>query len=76
MIGIARDRAHMAAVHVPGGLLFGAGLTYQQVARKAGNIGYRADVEIAVAAALVLTWINLAVGLIGTLEESSKSLLL
>lgn len=47
-------------------LLFGAGLTYELVARKAGNSAYRAAVGVAVAAALLLVWLNLAVGLIGS----------
>ena len=46
-------------------LLFGAGLTYELIARKAGHIAHRAAVGVAVAAALLLVWINLAVGIIG-----------
>lgn len=46
-------------------LLVGAGLTYKLVARKMGNIAYRAAVGVAVATALLLVWVNLAVGLIG-----------
>ena len=52
-----------------GVLLFGAGLTYELVAKKAGNIAYRAAVGVAVAAALILVWVNLAVGLIGSEDE-------
>ncbi len=48
-----------------GALLFGAGLTYELVARKAGNIAYRAAVGVAVTAALILVWVNGAVGIIG-----------
>jgi hypothetical protein len=51
---------------VAGTLLFGAGLTYELIARKAGNRAYRAAIGVAVAAALLLTWINLAVGIIGS----------
>ena len=47
---------------VAGVLLFGAGLMYELVARKAGNIAYRAAVGVAVATALLLVWMNLAVG--------------
>jgi hypothetical protein len=54
---------------VAGALIFGTGLTYVLVARKAGNIAYRAAVGVAVAAALLLVWINLAVGVIGTEDE-------
>ena len=50
---------------VAGALLFGSGLTYELVARKAGHTAYRAAVGIAVATALILVWVNLAVGLIG-----------
>ncbi len=42
-------------------LLVGAGLTYKLVARKMGNIAYRAAVGVAVATALLLVWMNLAV---------------
>jgi len=51
---------------VAGALLLGAGFTYELVARKAGNIAYRAAVGVAVTAALMLVWMNLAVGLIGS----------
>ncbi|MDH4351413.1 MAG: hypothetical protein OEY20_06325 [Gemmatimonadota bacterium] len=46
-------------------LLVGAGLTYKLVARGMGNIAYRAAVGVAVATALLLVWVNLAVGVIG-----------
>ena len=48
-----------------GALLFGAGLTYQLVARKSGKPVYRAAVGVAVAAALVLAWLSFGVGIIG-----------
>ena len=48
-----------------GTLLFGTGLTYELVARKARNIAYRVAVGVAVAAALLLVWVNGAVGIIG-----------
>jgi len=50
---------------VAAALLFGTGLTYELVARRMGSIAYRAAVGVAVAAALLLVWINLAVGIIG-----------
>jgi hypothetical protein len=50
---------------VAGILLFGAGLTYELIARKAGNIAYRAAVGVAVAAAFILVWLMGAVGVIG-----------
>ena len=51
---------------VAGALLFGSGLTYELIARKGGNTAYRAAVGVAVATALLLVWINLAVGIIGS----------
>ena len=59
---------------IAGILLFGAGLTYELVARKAGNIAYRAAVGVAVVTGLLLVWLNLAVGLIGT-EENPANLM-
>ena len=48
-----------------GALLFGAALTYELVSRTADNIAYRAAVGVAVAAALILVWLSLGVGIIG-----------
>jgi hypothetical protein len=59
---------------VGGALLFGAGLTYELVARKTCNIAYRAAVGVAVAATLIVVWVNLAVGLIGS-EDSPANLM-
>ena len=59
---------------VASALLFGAGFTYELVARKTGNIAYRAAVGVAVAAALILVWMNLAVGLIGS-EDNPANLI-
>ncbi len=60
---------------VAGFLLFGAGLTFELAARKAaGKIAYRAAVGVAVAAALLLVWVNLAVGLIGA-EDNRANLM-
>ena len=50
---------------VAGALLFGTGLTYELVARKRGSITYRAAVGVALAAALILVWLSLGVGIIG-----------
>lgn len=55
----------LADFAVAGVLLIGAGLTFELIARKAGSFTYRAAVGIAVAAALLLIWVNLAVGIIG-----------
>jgi len=54
--------------------LVGAGLTYKLIARKAGNIAYRAAVGVAVATALLIVWMNLAVGIIGT-EDNPANLM-
>lgn len=50
---------------VAGVLLIGAGLTFELLAKKAPSIEYRAAVGVAVVAALLLVWVNLAVGIIG-----------
>jgi hypothetical protein len=60
---------NLADFVIAGALIFGTGLTYVLAARKAGNIAYRAAVGVALAAALILVWINLAVGIIGTEDE-------
>ena len=53
-----------------GALLFGTGLAYELIVRKAENIpGYRAAVGVAVVAAFLLVWVNAAVGIIGDGEE-------
>lgn len=51
---------------VMGILLSGAGLTVEVAMRMTGNRAYRAGIGVAVAAGLILVWINLAVGLIGS----------
>ena len=51
---------------IAGAVIFGTGLTYELAARKAGNIAYRTAVGVALAAAFILDWLNLAVGVIGT----------
>lgn len=57
---------------VAGALLVGAGLTYELAARRTGTIVYRAAVGVAVATALVLVWMNLAVGLIGNEDDPAN----
>ena len=64
----------LADFAVAGVLLFGAGLTYELVARKGGTTAYRAATGIAMATALALVWMNLAVGLIGN-EDSPANLM-
>ena len=46
-----------------GVLIFGTGLTYVLVARKAGNIAYRSAVGVALAAGFLLVWGNAAMGI-------------
>jgi len=57
-----------------GALIFGTGLTYKLVARKAGNIAYRAAFGIALAAAFLLVWLTGAVGIIGS-EDNNANLM-
>ncbi len=59
---------------VAGVLLFGTSFAYELVARKGGTIAYRAAVGLALVAALILVWMNLAVGLIGS-EDNPANLL-
>jgi hypothetical protein len=54
---------------VAGILLAGTGLVYQLGASKAGNTAYRVAVGVALGAALLLVWINLAVGVIGEPDD-------
>jgi hypothetical protein len=55
-------------------LLFGTGLLYLLVASRAANNAYKLAVGVAVGAALLLVWGNLAVGFIGN-EENPANLL-
>ncbi|WP_084442955.1 hypothetical protein [Hymenobacter roseosalivarius] len=57
-----------------GVMLFGTGLTYVLVASKATNNAYKLAVGVAVTAALLLVWGNLAVGFIGS-EDNPANLL-
>ena len=57
-----------------GALIFGTGLTYVLVARKAGNIAYRAAVGVALAAAFILVWLTGAVGIIGSEDNNANSM--
>ncbi|NQU28628.1 MAG: hypothetical protein HQ528_10095 [Candidatus Marinimicrobia bacterium] len=59
---------------VAGALLVGTGLTYVLTARKVDNIAYRSAVGVTLAAALLIVWINLAVGIIGT-EDNPANLM-
>jgi hypothetical protein len=55
-----------------GALIFGTGLAFVLVARQGGNILYRLAVGVALAAAFLLVWINLAVGIIGAPDEAAN----
>lgn len=59
---------------VAGILLFCAGITYELIAGKMTNIMYRAAAGLAVVTALILIWVNLAVGVIGT-EDNPANLM-
>jgi hypothetical protein len=57
-----------------GAMLAGAGGTFELAARMTGNHAYRAAVGVALAAAFILVWMNLAVGIIGS-EENRANLM-
>jgi len=65
------DLADFAAF---GALLAGAGASCELAARKTSNTAYRAAVGVAVVAAFILIWINLAVGIIG-FEDNPANLM-
>lgn len=55
-------------------LLFGAAGAFELAARTTASLAFRAAVGVAVVAALLLIWINLAVGIIGS-EDNPLNLL-
>jgi hypothetical protein len=59
---------------VMGALLFGACGAFELAARMTGSSAYRAAVGVAVVAAFLLIWINLAVGIIGS-EDNPANLM-
>jgi hypothetical protein len=59
---------------VAGMLLFGTGLTYVVVSRMGNTTSYRLGAGVAVVAGLLLIWINLAVGFLGS-EDNPANLL-
>jgi hypothetical protein len=59
---------------VAGAFIFGTGLTYQLVTRKAGTMAYRFAVGLALAATFILVGVNLAVGVIGS-EDNPANLM-
>jgi hypothetical protein len=52
-----------------GTVLFGAALLYEFIASKGGTIAYRAACGVAIVTAVLLVWVNAAVGIIGDDEE-------
>ncbi len=59
---------------VMGAMLFGACGAYELAARTTRNIAYRSAVGVAVVAAFILIWMNLAVGIIGS-EDNPANLM-
>jgi hypothetical protein len=57
-----------------GAMLFCACGAFERAARTTGNIAYRAAVGVAVVAAFILIWMNLAVGIIGS-EDNPANLM-
>lgn len=57
-----------------GGMLFFVGGAFEMATRISSNQAYRAGVGVALAAALILIWVNLAVGIIGN-EENPANLM-
>jgi hypothetical protein len=57
-----------------GAMLVGASGTYELAARMTGDTLYRAAVGVALAAAFILVWITLAVGIIGS-EDNPANLM-
>jgi hypothetical protein len=55
-----------------GAMLFGACGACELAARMTGNIAYRAAVGVAVVAAFILIWLNLAVGIIGSEDDPAN----
>lgn len=61
---------------VAGALLFGTAFSYALVAAKLGSATRRLAVAVALGAALLLVWLNLAVGLIGDERNPANSMYL
>jgi hypothetical protein len=53
-------------------LILGVGAAFELAVRMTGNHAYRAAVAVALAASLLLIWINLAVGIIGTEDNAAN----
>jgi hypothetical protein len=59
---------------VAGVLLAGTGLAFEVAVRKGGTLAYRAGAAVALGTALLLVWVNLAVGIIGS-EDNDANLM-
>ena len=57
-----------------GGLLIGVGVAVELASRKTGEAAYRAAVGLALGSALLLAWVNGAVGIIGS-EDNDANLM-
>ena len=64
----------LADFALAGGLLVGIGLVYALAVRRANSIASRIAIGVALAAALLLVWANLAVGLIGTEQDRANAM--
>lgn len=53
-------------------LLLGAGLAWEAAAKVSDRLAHRAGIAVALAAALLSTWINLAVGIIGSEDNPAN----
>ena len=69
---VTRAPWSLADFVIAGTLLFGTGVAYELVARKGCTTAYRAAVGIACAAALLLIWVNGAVGIIGSEDHPAN----
>lgn len=59
---------------VAGGLLFGVVIVYEMLTQKDQSVNYKKALGIALITNLILTWVNLAVGIIGS-ENNQVNLL-
>jgi hypothetical protein len=59
-----------------GGILGGAGVVVELIAWKSGSMAYRAGACLALAAVVLLVWVNGAVGIIGNEDEAANLLYL
>lgn len=55
-----------------GALLVGTGLTFELAVRRTDNTTYRAAVGVALVAAFILIWVNVAVGVIGAAGDDAN----